>query len=109
MAVDGDVGGRGAQASHLGVVAHLEVEWAGSAAIGAGHEQQCVALCAEFVVNLLVGDGVDGCLDLTRRHAGVEDHHARPEVGLHRVNRTDRANREQTREKNATRYMHMGG
>jgi len=109
VAVDGNVGRRGAQAGHLGVVAHLKVERAGSAAVGAGHEQQCVALRAHFVVNLLVGDGVDGCLDLTRRHAGVEDHHARSEVGLHRVNHTDRANREQTREKNATRHMHMGG
>src|SRR5262249_13467140 len=39
VAVDGDVGRRRAQASYLGVVAHLEDERVGSTAVGAGLEQ----------------------------------------------------------------------
>jgi hypothetical protein len=35
VAVDGDVGRRGAQARYLGVVAHPEVERGGSATVGA--------------------------------------------------------------------------
>src|ERR1700722_18417577 len=88
-------------------VAQLEVERAGSAAVSAGHKQQRVALRSELVGNLLVGDGVHGCLDLTRRHAGVEHGHVRSEVRLHRVNHTDRANREQTTEKNPGGHLHM--
>jgi hypothetical protein len=37
---------------------------------------------AEFVVDLLGGDGVDGCLDLTRLHTRVKDGHVRSEVRL---------------------------
>ena len=80
VAVDGDVGRRRAQAGHLGVVAHLEVERVGRRAVRAGLEQQRVALRAHLVVDLLGGDGVDGRLDLARRHAGIEDVHVRAEV-----------------------------
>ena len=103
VAVDGDVGRRRAQAGHLGVVAHLEDERVGSAAVGAGLEQQCVALRAHLVVDLLVGDGVDRCLDLARRHAGVEDHHVRAEVRriewICRRRATDRQRNQQYRQK----------
>src|SRR6516165_1079458 len=111
-----DIGRRGTQAGHLGVVAYLEVERAGSAAVGPRHEQQCVALCAEFVVGLLDGDGVDGCLDLARRHAGVKTGHVRSEVRLFlrsevrffRVNQTAHANRKETIEKNKGGNPHRG-
>jgi hypothetical protein len=100
--------GEEAQASHLGVIAHLEVERDGSAAVGAWHEQQCIALRAHFAVNLLVGDGVDDCLDLTRRHARVEDDHVGSEVRRHRVNH-DRSNREKATKKKPGGNLHVEG
>lgn len=109
VAIDGDVGRRGAQACHLGVVAHLEVEWAGSAPVSAGHEQQSVPLRSELVGDLLVGDGVDGCLDLTRRHARVKDRHIRSEVRRRRANQTERPNREQTTKGKAAWQVHNMG
>ena len=78
--VDDHVGRRQPEPGHGGVVADLEVEGGGSRAVGAGLEQQGVTLRAHLVVDLLGGDGVNGCLDLARRHAGVEDLHVRAEV-----------------------------
>jgi hypothetical protein len=48
-------------------------------------------------------------LNGTGGHAGVEDGHVRSKVRLHRVTETERANREQTTEKNASKHMRKGG
>ena len=94
--VDDNVVRGEAEARHGGVVADLKIKGGVGGSICAGHEQQCVALRSELVGNLLVGDGVDGRLDLTRRHAGVKDHHVRSEIRRRRANQTERSNREQT-------------
>jgi len=51
----------------------------GGGAVGSGFEQQRIPRCAHLVVDLLDGNSIDGCLNLARRHAGVEDCHIRPE------------------------------
>ncbi len=81
MAVDGDVGGRGAEAGYIGVVADLKGERLGGAAVDAGLEEQSVALSAELVADLLSGDGIDRCLNLAGGHAGIEDEDVGAEVG----------------------------
>jgi hypothetical protein len=53
VAVDDDVVRRGAEARDLGVVADLENERGGGAAVGARLEQQRIALRSKLVVNLL--------------------------------------------------------
>src|ERR1700733_11390668 len=73
MTVDCDVVRRCTQAGHFGVEAYLEGEGGRRAAVHTRLEQEGVALRAELVAYLLGGDGVDGRLDLTRRHAGIED------------------------------------
>ena len=80
--IDDNIVRREPKTRHGGVVANLEVERGGCTAIGAGLEQQCIALRSELVGNLLGGDSIDSRLDLTRRHTGVEDHHIRAEVRL---------------------------
>jgi len=79
MTVDRDVVRRCTQPGHLGIEAYLEGEGGRRAAVHPGLEQECVSLRAELVAYLLGGDGVDGRLDLTRRHAGVEDDDIRAE------------------------------
>ena len=64
-----DVARRGAEAGDARVVADLEVQRVLRRAVGAGLEQQRVALRPELVRHLLRGDRVDGRLDLARRHA----------------------------------------
>ena len=81
-----------------------------SGSICAGHEQQCVSLRSELVGNLLVGDRVDGHLDLASWHAGVKDPHVRSKIRRRRANQTERSKREQTTKSKATWQMHnMGG
>src|SRR5436305_12528829 len=63
-AVDDDVIRRQPEAGHRGVVADLEIEWVRRRAISSRLEQQRVALSAEFVADLLSGDGINGSLDL---------------------------------------------
>ncbi len=107
--VDDDVVRGEAEARHGGVVANLKIEGVGAGSICAGLEQQCVALRSELVGDLLVGDGVDGRLDLARRHAGVKDHHVRSEIRRRRANQTERPNREQTTKGKAAWQMHNMG
>ena len=107
--VDDDVVRGEAEARHGGVVADLKIERGGAGSIGAGLEQQRVALSSELVGDLLVGDRVDGRLDLARRHAGVEDHHVRSEIRRRRANQTERSNREQTTKGKAAWQMHNMG
>jgi hypothetical protein len=64
------------------VVAHLQVERVSSAAVCPRLEEQRVSLRAHLIVDLLVGNLVDLRLDLTRRHARIEDDHVRAEVRL---------------------------
>ena len=91
--VDDNVVRGEAEARHGGVVADLKIKGGGGGSICAGLEQQCVALRSELVGNLLVGDCVDGRLDLARRHAGVKDHHVRSEIRRRRANQTERSNK----------------
>ena len=70
VAVDGDVAWGCAQAGYLSVITHLEVERSGCGAVGAGLEQKRVTLRAELIAYLLVRDGINGRLNLARRHAG---------------------------------------
>ncbi len=95
-----DVARVAAEACHLGVVADLHDERVGRGAVAAGLEQQRVALAAHLVVDLLGIDGVDGRLDVARRHARVEHRHVRPEVrvpggrGRRRLGDTEPSHRE---------------
>jgi hypothetical protein len=67
-------------------------------------------LRSELVGNLLVGDCVDGLLDLARRHAGIKDDHVRSEIRRRRANQTERSNREQTTKRKGACQMHnIGG
>ena len=81
VAVDGDVGRRGTQASHFGIVAHLNDERLGSAAVGTRLEQECISFGSKLVTYLLCCHLVHRRLDLTGRHAGIEDQHVQAEVG----------------------------
>ena len=78
--VDDDVARRSPESRDGGVVADLEVERLRGGAVRAGLEEERIALRSELVRHLLGGDGIDGRLDLTRRHARVEDEHVRPEA-----------------------------
>src|SRR5258708_15790437 len=78
--VDDHVARREAETRYGGVVADLKVKRMSAGPIRAGLEQQCIALSSELVGHLLAGDGVDGCLNLTCRHAVIEDNHVRTEV-----------------------------
>ena len=79
-AVDHDVIRRQTQTCHAGVVADLEIEGMGRRAIGAWLKQEGVSLGAELIGDLLVGHGIDGGLDRTLRHAGIEDIDVRAKV-----------------------------
>ena len=108
--VDDNVVRGEAEARHGGVVADLKIKGCAGGSICAGHEQQCVALRSELVGNLLVGDCVDGHLDLASRHAGVKDHHVRSEIRRRRANQTEHSKREQTTKGKAAWQMHsLGG
>ncbi len=78
--VDHDVVRRGSEPRDGRVVADLEVERIRGRPVGAGLEQQRIALRSELVRDLLRLDPVDRRLDLARRHARVEDDHIRAEV-----------------------------
>ena len=78
--VDHDVVRRGSESRDCRVVADLEVERILGRSVGAGLEQQRIALRPELVRDLLSLDRVDRRLDLARRHARVEDDHVRAEV-----------------------------
>ena len=57
--VDDDAARGLAEARHSGIVADLKVEGGGTRSIGAGLEQQRIALSSKLVGDLLVGDSVD--------------------------------------------------
>jgi len=57
---------------------------------------------------LNLGDRVHRALNGAGGHARVEDSHVRTEVGLHRVNQTERATQEKTTEKNPGGNLHKG-
>lgn len=78
---DRHVGGRGAEAGDLGVVAHLDLQRRAGRAVGTWLEQECVARGAHLGVRLDIGDGVQLRLDLRQRHARVEDR----DVGAERL------------------------
>ena len=82
MTVDGDVSRIQPQASHLGVVAHLDHQRVLDSAVATRLEQQRVPVGAHFVVDLPVPDRVDLSLDLAGGHARIEDPHVGTEVRL---------------------------
>ncbi len=111
LAVDRHVGRRSTQAGDLGVVAHLHLQRLGGSAIDARLEQERVAVRAHLCVDLLGVDGVDGRLDLTDRHARVEDGHVRAEgrrCGDRGGSTDGRARQEQRKTENRRSNAHHG-
>ncbi len=80
--VDDDIVRGEAQARHGGVETDLKVEGGGTGTIGTRLEEQRIALSSELIGDLLACHRVDRRLDLTQRHAGIEDVDIRTEVGL---------------------------
>lgn len=80
--VDDDIVRGEAQARHGGVETDLKVEGGVTGTIGARLEEQRIALSSELIGDLLACHRVDRRLDLTQRHAGIEDVDIRTEVGL---------------------------
>lgn len=78
-AVNDDIGGRGSKAGDRGLVAHLHIERIATRPVGTRFEQQGVALAAELIVDLSLGDAVGDCPNVRERHARIEYVDIRPE------------------------------
>jgi len=106
LAVDGHIVRGESQSCDRGVVGDLDID-----IVAAGLEQERLAHRIKLArgQRLNLGDRIHRSLNGTGGHAGVEDGHVRSKVRLHRVTETERANREQTTEKNASKHMRKGG
>src|SRR5271166_3006581 len=93
------------QSCDRGVVADLDID-----IVAAGLEEERLSDRIKLArgQRLNLGDRVHRGLNSAGGHARVEDGHVRSKVRLHRVTETERANREQTTEKNGARHMRRG-
>ena len=103
LAVDDHVTRLRAQPRDLGVVADLDLQRLAVGAVRAGPEEQAPPVRAHLVVDLRGTDRIGCGLDLTRRHARVEDQHARPEPAVGAQGRVGRGRHPRCRCRRLTR------
>jgi hypothetical protein len=105
-AVDGHVIGGQTQPGNRGVVANLDID-----IISARLEEERVARGIELARGqcLHLGDRIHRDLNRVGGHARVKYGHVRSEIGLNRVNQTERSKNERITEKSPGRNFHEGG